>query len=107
MMVQHLSDDQLIGYIHQTLTDVEREEIDRHVAECAQCRGTLNDYEALQRRIANGLAGDLKKVRPPASMSFAAVSPRLKRFQGVAALWLAIDRPLTAAVTLAIFTLLM
>jgi outer membrane protein assembly factor BamB len=107
MMSHHLSEDQLIGYIHQTLTDAEREEIDRHVTECAQCRGTLSDHEAMQRRIAYGLANDLKKVRPPASMSFAAVSPRLKRFHGIATLWLAVDRPLTAAVTLTIFTLLM
>ena len=107
MMNHHVSDDQLVGYIHQTLTDAEREEIGRHVAECAQCRARLGDYEAAQRRIAYGLANDLKKVHPPRSMSFAAVSPRLKRFRGVAALWLAVDRPLTAAVTLTIFTLLM
>jgi outer membrane protein assembly factor BamB len=106
-MNHHVSDDQLVGYIHQTLTDAEREEIDRHVAECAQCRGMLGDHEAVQRRIAYGLANDLKKVRPPSSMSFATISPRLRRFRGVAALWLAVDRPLTAAATLTLFTLLM
>jgi outer membrane protein assembly factor BamB len=107
MLSHHLSEDQLVGYIHQTLTDAEREEIDRHIAGCAQCRGMLSDHEAIQRRIAYGLASDLKKVHPPASMAFATVSPRLKRFGGVAALWLAVDRPLTAAVTLTLFTLLM
>ncbi len=106
MMSYHLSDDQLIGYIHQTLTDAEREEIDRHVAGCAQCRGMLSDYEAMQRRISYGLSNDLKKVHPPATMSFAAVAPRLRRFWGVTALMLAVDRPLTAVVTLAMVALM-
>ncbi len=55
MMKNHLSNEQLIGYVHQTLTDAEREEIDRHLAECAQCRGILADHESVQRRIRYGL----------------------------------------------------
>ena len=78
-MSNHLSDQQLIGYIHQTLTDAEREEIDQHLAECGRCRTLLGDYEALQRRIHYGLATDLRKMVPSARKSFAAVAPRLKQ----------------------------
>jgi outer membrane protein assembly factor BamB len=101
MMNNHLSNDQLIGYIHQTLTDAEREEIDRHLGECAQCRGILSEHEAMQRRIHYGLMSDLRKAQPSAQMSFAAIAPGLKRGGGLSLLWTIVEQPLSGAVALA------
>lgn len=111
MMNHHLTREQLIGYIHQTLTDAEREEIDRHLSECAECRGMLGDHEAMQRRIRYGLLQDLRKAQPSSKMTFAAVAPRLKRFSfrrltGLNMLWLMVDQPLSAVATAVMMTLL-
>jgi len=75
----HLSDEQLIGYTHYTLTDAQREAMERHLATCPRCRARLADHEALQRRIHYGLLAELGTVRPSPRMTFAAVVPRLKR----------------------------
>ncbi|MBN1217315.1 MAG: PQQ-binding-like beta-propeller repeat protein, partial [Anaerolineae bacterium] len=101
-MTNHLTHEQLIGYIHQTLTDAEREEIDRHLAECAQCRNLLTDHETTQRRIQYGLNGDLRKMQPSARMSFAAIAPRLKRRRGASLIlfWTTLDQPVSGAVAL-------
>ena len=102
-MSNHLNDQQLIGYIHQTLTDAEREEIDRHLAECGQCRALLGDYEALQRRIHYGLAIDRRKVTPSARKTFAAVAPRLKGGRRLAAVRLTAERFSVVAVLATVF----
>lgn len=102
-MSNHLSDRQLIGYIHQTLTDAEREEIDQHLAKCGRCRALLGDYEALQRRIHYGLAIDRRKVTPSARISFAAVAPRLKRGRRLATVRLTAERISVVAVLAAVF----
>ena len=78
-MANHLSQEQLIGYLHQTLTDAERETIDRHLAECAACRAQLDAYTALQRHIRYGLAADLRQVRAATGKNFKAIAPHLKR----------------------------
>ncbi|MBN1994854.1 MAG: PQQ-binding-like beta-propeller repeat protein, partial [Anaerolineae bacterium] len=101
-MTIHLTQEQLIGYIHQTLTDAEREEIDRHLAECAQCRGLLTDHETTQRRIHYGLMNGLRKVQPSPQMSFAAIAPGLKRrwSGGFILPWTVVEQPLSGALTL-------
>ncbi len=78
-MTNHLTDEQLIGYIHHTLTDAEREAIDRHLAECPTCRAHLAGNETLQRRIRNEFSADLRSSRSSSQMSFAAIAPRVKR----------------------------
>lgn len=87
-MNSHLSDEQLIGYVHRTLTDAQREAIDQHLATCPRCRTRLADHEALQRRIRHSLLADLKAVQPSPGMTFSAIPPRLKRPKRFARLWL-------------------
>jgi hypothetical protein len=83
----HLSDEQLIGYSHCTLTDAEREVMDGHFTHCPECRARLADHEALQRRIRHSLLADLKAVQPTAGLEFSAVAPRLRPQNHIAALW--------------------
>jgi anti-sigma factor RsiW len=78
-MIEHLSDRQLVGYVQGTLTDADREEMDAHLATCPECRAQLVALEALQRRLRNELSADLRSVRPPSSMQFTAITPRLRR----------------------------
>lgn len=87
-MSHHISSARLVGYIHQTLDDAEREDIDHHLSVCAECRARLDDHEALQRRVTYGLMGDLRRARPSPRMSFASLAPRLKKGRRLAALWM-------------------
>lgn len=77
-MNNHLSDDELIGNIHRTLTDAQRESMEGHLTACPQCRARLSDHEAMQRRIRNSLLADMRGVQPSPGMSFAAIAPRVK-----------------------------
>jgi hypothetical protein len=78
-MNNHLNDEQLIGYVHYTLTDAERETMDEHMKVCVDCRARLAEYETLQRRIRYSLSADIKAVSPSPTMTFAAIAPRLQR----------------------------
>lgn len=78
-MTEHFNSDQLNSYLHQSLTDAEREALDRHLVDCAACRVRLNGHETLQQRIHNELFINLRQVQPSARMSYAAITPRLKR----------------------------
>ena len=104
-MSNHLSDQQLIGYIHQTLTDAEREELGRHLAQCAQCRAQLEGYESLQRRIQYDLANELRGVQASSRKSFAAVAPRLKSGRRLAAVRIGFERGAAVAALALIFVL--
>jgi anti-sigma factor RsiW len=86
-MNSHLSDEQLIGYSHATLTDAEREAMDSHLADCPDCRARLDEHEGLQRHIRHNLLADLRTARPPAGLTFSAIAPRLKRPKSLARLW--------------------
>ncbi len=77
-MNNHLSDDELIGNIHRTLTDAQRESMERHLTACPQCRARRGDHEAMQQRIHHSLLADIRGVQPSSEMSFAAITPRLK-----------------------------
>jgi len=85
-MNSHLSDEQLVGYIHHTLTDAQREAMDQHLGICADCRASLAEHEAWQRRIHHSLLADLKAAQPRPDMGFSAIAPRLKRPSGLAGL---------------------
>ncbi|MGC9398228.1 MAG: anti-sigma factor family protein [Anaerolineae bacterium] len=78
-MKQHLTQDELIGYVHQTLTDAEREHMDRHLVACPACRTALTVHEETQRRLRRELRTALDDVKPPAEMTFAAVRTRMGR----------------------------
>jgi anti-sigma factor RsiW len=75
----HLHDPQLIGYVHFTLTDAERETMDVHLSDCARCRARLETFESLERRVRYDLSADIKSASPPSTMTFSAIAPRLER----------------------------
>lgn len=77
-MTRHLSNDELIGNIHRTLTDAQRESMDRHLTACPQCRARLSDHEAMQQHIRHSLLADMRGVQPSPAMRFAAITLRLK-----------------------------
>ncbi len=78
-MTEHFTTEQLNSYLHQTLTDAEREAMDRHLTDCLACRTRLDGHEALQRRLHYEFLADLRGVQPSSRMSYAAIAPRLKR----------------------------
>jgi hypothetical protein len=80
-MSNHLNDEQLIGYVHYTLTDAERETMDEHMQVCVDCRARLAECEALQRRIRYSLSADIRAVPVPSTMTFGAIAPRLQRYR--------------------------
>ena len=77
-MSAHLHDAQLVGYIHHTLTDAQREVMDQHLATCPRCRARLAGHEALQKRIRHELLAELRAIHPPPGMTLAAIGPRLR-----------------------------
>ena len=86
-MNEHLSDDGLIAHIQRSLTDDQREVMDRHLAGCPSCRTRLDDQEAFQQHIRYSLLADLRAVRPPDDMRFRTISPHLERRHSIARLW--------------------
>lgn len=100
-MNSHLSDEQLVGYVHHTLTDDQREAMDQHLAACPGCRARLAGHEALQRRIRHSLLADLRTARPSPDMAFSAIAPRLKRPSRFARLGQRPDRLFSGATALA------
>jgi anti-sigma factor RsiW len=106
-MKRHLSDEQLVGYVHATLTDAGREEMDSLLAGCPECRARLADHEALQREIRYRLLADLRAASPPVGMRFEAIAPRLKRSNRLAQLWQRPSQAFHAATALAALTGLM
>lgn len=78
-MTHHFTTDQLNSYLHQTLTDAEREALGRHLMDCPACRTRLDSYEALQRRIHSELAADLHHIQPSSRLSYPAIASRVRR----------------------------
>ncbi len=76
-MRNHVSEEQLIGYVQHTLTDAQRKVIDQHLTSCAECRARLDDHRALQRRIRQDLSADLHRLTPSSQMTFDAIAPLL------------------------------
>lgn len=101
-MSGHLRDEQLAGYVHHTLTDVQREELDRHLAACPACRARLADHEVLQRRVHHELLAGLRAARPSPAMTFVTLAPRLKRTRRVAVVWDQSRQLLAGAAALAV-----
>ncbi len=76
-MKLHLTEKELGGYVQRTLTDAQRESLDRHLATCGDCRARLTAQEAQERRLRHALSAVLRKVAPSERMTFAALKPRL------------------------------
>lgn len=77
-MNNHLTDEELVGNIHRTLTDAQREAMDRHLTACPHCRARLTDDKALQQRIRNDLLADLRAVQPSPDLRFAAIASQVQ-----------------------------
>ena len=86
-MSTHLSEAQLVGYVHRALTDAQREAMDQHLSDCPGCRVRLADHEALQEHIRRSLQADLRAAHPSPGMNLAAIAPRLKRPGKLVASW--------------------
>lgn len=104
MMTSHLTSEQLIGYIYHMLTDIEREDVDLHLAECAECRSRLTEQEATYRRIHYSVI-KLRRIRPPESTSYAAVETRLRRSKKITKLWAVSGQVMAAAGFVIVFGL--
>jgi predicted anti-sigma-YlaC factor YlaD len=85
-MNDHMKDDEFVAYIHRTLTDDQREGMDKHLLDCPSCRGQLSEHEGFQNRVRYNLLADLKAVSTPEGMRFRTIAPQLKRRRSLAAL---------------------
>jgi hypothetical protein len=85
-MNSHLNQEELVGYVTHTLTDAQREAMDRHLTTCPDCRTQLDEHESFRRRLGRELAADLKKAGRPPSNHFAAIAPHLPRRRRLARL---------------------
>ena len=77
-MNRHLNENELSGYIHQTLTDAQRESMNLHLDVCPRCREQVAEAKSLQRRIHYGLSSDLRQERP-SNMRFSQIAPKLPK----------------------------
>ena len=78
-MSNHLTDKELNGYIHRTLTDVQRETMAFHVERCDLCRSRLQAVEAIHNQIGNELGMELRYKRPSANLGFAPIQKKIGR----------------------------
>jgi anti-sigma factor RsiW len=60
-MVAHLADDQITDYIDEALAADERAAVERHLAQCVECRRLIEDFREIRR-----VAGSLDLREPPA-----------------------------------------
>ena len=106
MITKHITTENLTGYIHQTLDDAQREEIDAHLVECPSCRASVAQQEIQYRQISNELVSILNFTTPSPQMNFSAIAPRLHRHisQNIL-LDRAIFVPMTLALTGFVFAL--
>lgn len=80
MLRQHLTDEDLVGYIHHTLTDARRETFDDlHLLSCPVCREHLDQLKGTQQDIRLELQGGLRRQKPSPNVNFTALRPSLKR----------------------------
>ena len=91
-MNSHLTDEELISNIHRTLTDAQREAMDRHLTTCPPCRARLADQKAMQQRIRNHLLADLRAVQPSPGMRLAAIASQVQGDKNAS--WLRLSRKL-------------
>ena len=78
-MSAHLTDQQLNAYLHQTLSDAQRETLEAHLTSCPTCRAQLGEMNIVQQRVRRELTAELKTLNVPLSLTFATLAPQLKR----------------------------
>lgn len=77
-MIEHLTDNQLAGYVYRALTDDQRAEMDRHLAACADCRTQLAEHETVQRRLHNTILARRNEATLSSRLVYASIAPRIK-----------------------------
>jgi hypothetical protein len=87
MMKKHLTQNDVTGYIYNSLDDAQREFMDMHLLDCHICRANLSEQEYRQRKISNELSAVLKAASPSAQMNFAAIAPHVRNQNTALKLW--------------------
>ncbi|MBN2002649.1 MAG: zf-HC2 domain-containing protein [Anaerolineae bacterium] len=64
-MNTHLSEEQQLGYVQHTLTDAEREMLERHLVGCPKCRAQIEEHEIFTRSLRHSLNAALQSCEPP------------------------------------------
>jgi hypothetical protein len=105
-MRDHLTAQEVNGYIHKTLTDAEREAMDHHLAQCPPCRALVDDAQNHQRYIFRALSADLRQARPSDKMHFDTIRPHLSRARKIANFQFYWRQLLTNAGTVALIVVL-
>jgi LCP family protein required for cell wall assembly len=72
---QHLNDADLVAYVHRQLSDADRENFDRHLEDCLDCRRRLVDHADLRNRLGDELTRQLTRLRP--ATNWATIAPRV------------------------------
>jgi LCP family protein required for cell wall assembly len=75
--LHHQSDADLIAYVHQQLTDAQRESIDQHLESCLECRRRLVDHANLQLKLGEDLHQQLAMVGP--TTDWGRIAPRVHK----------------------------
>ena len=88
MRTNHLTPDELTGYIYSMLDDAQREVMNAHLIDCPVCRANLADQEVRQRQISNELKAALNFASPSMQMNYAAIAPRLQNARAGRNTWL-------------------
>jgi hypothetical protein len=76
-MNTHLTDKQVVGYVHGALTDADRETMDAHLSACAECRARRDEVESLQNQIRHELVAEINAAGKASAMRFSAIAPQL------------------------------
>lgn len=105
-MRDHLTAQEVNGYIHKTLTDAEREAMDHHLAQCPPCRTLVDEAQNHQRHIFRALSADLRQARPSDKMRFDTIRLRLSRARKIARFQFYSWQLLTNAGTVALIVVL-
>ena len=79
IMSNHFTDQEINGYIHRTLSDVQRETMLAHANRCEQCHLRLRHAEQWRREIANNLDMELRYARPSSDMQFSQIQGEISR----------------------------
>lgn len=78
MKKDHLTPEDISGYIYRTLDDAQRESMNAHLLGCSTCRASMSQQELRQRQITNDLSAALNAAAPAEKMKFAAIAPQLQ-----------------------------
>jgi sugar lactone lactonase YvrE len=107
-MTEHLTERQQIDYVYRALTDDQRAEIERHLADCTACRARLAEQQSVERRVHYGISAKRREAAVATDSSYAAIAPRVKQPSQVARTRERLTRvsaSALAAVALAVFVI--